>query len=35
MAGVELSLDDKIEIARAFDELGVDIIEADFLLPRK
>ena len=30
MAGVELSLDDKIEIARAFDELGVDIIEAGF-----
>ena len=28
MAGVELSLEDKIEIAKALDELGVDIIEA-------
>lgn len=30
MAGVELSLEDKIEIAKALDELGVDIIEAGF-----
>jgi len=30
MAGVELSLEDKIEIARILDELGVDIIEAGF-----
>jgi len=30
MAGVELSLEDKIEIARALDELSVDIIEAGF-----
>ncbi len=30
MAGVELSLEDKIEIAHALDELGVDIIEAGF-----
>ncbi|MCD6085317.1 MAG: homoaconitate hydratase [Desulfurococcales archaeon] len=30
MAGVELSLEDKIEIARILNELGVDIIEAGF-----
>lgn len=30
MAGVELTLDDKVEIAKALDELGVDIIEAGF-----
>ncbi|AEM39548.1 isopropylmalate/citramalate/homocitratesynthase [Pyrolobus fumarii 1A] len=30
MAGVELSLDDKIEIAKALDELRVDLIEAGF-----
>ena len=30
MAGVELSLEDKLEIARALDDLRVDIIEAGF-----
>ncbi len=30
MAGVELSLEDKLEIARALDELRVDLIEAGF-----
>jgi len=35
MAGVELSLEDKIEIAKALDELGVDIIEAGFPISSK
>ena len=35
MAGVELSLDDKIEIAKALDDLGVDIIEAGFPISSK
>ncbi len=30
MAGVELGLDDKVEIARLLEELGVDIIETGF-----
>ena len=30
--GASMSLEEKIQIARVFDELGIDIIEADFQL---
>lgn len=35
MAGVEVSLEDKVEIAKALDELGVDIVEAGFPISSK
>ena len=33
--GASMSLEEKIQIARVFDELGVDIIEAGFQLHRQ